>query len=85
MHRWYTLVEDLCPHQLDAGHDLLLMAHQRYPKPLDVPVRCGKKLNMKKFRLEKEYIWVFAKRTFKSLQRPRPLCEYIAKLHNHWN
>lgn len=36
MHRWDTLVEGLRPHQLDAGHDLLLMAHQRHPEPLDV-------------------------------------------------
>lgn len=37
VHRWHTLVEDLHSHQLDAGHDLLLVAHQCHPKPLDVP------------------------------------------------
>lgn len=37
MHRRHTLVEDLRSHQLDAGHDLLLVAHQRHPEPLHVP------------------------------------------------
>ena len=37
VHRRHTLVEDLSPHQLNAGHDLLLVAHQRHPEPLDVP------------------------------------------------
>lgn len=37
VHGWHTLVEDLCSHQLHAGHDLLLVAHQRHAKPLDVP------------------------------------------------
>ena len=37
VHGRHALVEDLRPHQLDAGHDLLLVAHQRHPEPLDVP------------------------------------------------
>lgn len=40
VHRRHALVEDLRPHQLDAGHDLLLVAHQRHPEPLDVPAGC---------------------------------------------
>lgn len=37
VHRRHTLVEDLRSHQLHAGHDLLLVAHQRHAQPLDVP------------------------------------------------
>lgn len=39
VHGWHALVEDLRPHQLDAGHDLLLVAHQRHAESLDVPAR----------------------------------------------
>lgn len=39
VHGRHTLVEDLRPHHLDAGHDLLLVAHQCHPEPLDVPAR----------------------------------------------
>lgn len=37
VHRRHTLVEDLRSHHLHAGHDLLLVAHQRHAEPLDVP------------------------------------------------
>lgn len=46
MHRWHTLVEDLHPHQLNAAHDLLLVAHQRHAEPLDVPTSQNKSFSI---------------------------------------
>lgn len=39
VHGWHALVQHLRPHQLNAGHDLFLVTHQRHPESLDVSAR----------------------------------------------